>query len=121
MRPFPSFNRLIQKAIVPMSICTIFLFSCTPVQPLEQSVTMQSAPFLHDGITTVQEVEGRLGSQFDSYEDGRIKIYKVSFDSRDRLTLAKGSPCHALVLVFDATGLLQRHSLIKHGCGREPQ
>ena len=97
------------------------LCACSSVQPVEPALLSRSAPFLQPGVTTAAEVEGRLGSQCNGYESGRIKIYHVAFDDKDRLTLKPGWPCYALVLVFDGSGVLQRDALIENGCGiREP-
>ena len=101
--------------------CLAGLCACSSVQSLEPALLSQSAPFLQPGVTTAAEIEGRLGPPYSSYEGGRIKIYHTSFDDRERLTLKQGYPCHALVLVFDVSGVLQRDALIKNGCGiREP-
>lgn len=97
------------------------LCTCSSVQPLEPSLVSKTATFLQVGVTTASEVEGRIGSQFSSYENGFIRIYHVSFDDRERLTLKQGWPCYALVLIFDGEGVLRRDALIKNGCGiREP-
>lgn len=99
----------------------ICLCSCSsPVHSLGPSETKQYTPFLHDGKTTAQETEGRLGSQYDNYEEGRIRIYQVAFDDRNRLTLKEGQPCYALTLVFDDYGILSRHNLVRNGCGKPP-
>jgi len=103
-----------------ISVCSL-LFACSEVRPLANSQIEKDTPFLHDGITTAQEIEGRLGTKYDSYEGGRIKIYQVYLDQYERLTLARGWPCHALIMVFDDAWVLQRHSLVENGCGNAPR
>ena len=107
--------------IVAGAILILCLFSCSSVKSLNPELAAKSTPFLHDGHTTAQEVEGRLGPHYDSYEGGRIKIYQVSFDKDERLTLSQGWPCHALILVFDDKWVLQRHGLVENGCGESAQ
>ena len=108
---------LAARSIGAAAALLLCLFSCSSVKSLKPELTAQTTPFLHDGITTAREIEGRLGPQYDSYDGGRIKIYQVSFDKYERLTLSQGWPCHALILVFDDKWILQRHGLVENGCG----
>lgn len=94
------------------------LCACTSVRPLEADRVAQHTGFIHAGETSVEEIEARLGAKFSSYDEGRIRVYQVFFDGQERLTLKAlpGAICHALVLVFDNGGVLQRSGLVKNGC-----
>lgn len=96
----------------------VSMCACTSVRPLEADLVARHTGFLHVGVTTAMEIEDRLGQQFSRYEEGRIRIYRVFFDDRERLTLKAlpGGTCNALVLVFDDTGVLKRCGLVKYGC-----
>ena len=72
--------------------------------------------FLRDGKTTQQEVQDRLGAAPSVYEGGRILVYHVYLQDDGRVKRKGPGTCHACVLVFDRNNVLERHSLVKHGC-----
>lgn len=113
-------NNRFNPGLLPLGVIlwVALLCACTSVQPLDADRVAQHTGFIHAGETPVEEIEARLGTQFSSYEEGRIRVYQVFFDGQERLTLKAlpGATCHALVLVFDNGGVLQRSGLVKNGC-----
>lgn len=91
---------------------------CASVQRLEPSQVSRFEGFIRDGRTTQQEVWDRLGSESSTYENGSVLIYHVYLKEDGRMGMGGEGPCHALVLVFDKDGVLERHGLVKHGCRR---
>ncbi len=73
--------------------------------------------FLNDGITRTEEVHQKLGEPSARYENSRIVAYRLGRDEAGYF-LVKSSrdwseAQYSLVLVFNANGILRRHSLIK--------
>lgn len=81
--------------------------------------------FLADGQTTRTEAISTLGQPSGAFESERILTYRLGFDSQnsayyvvERETAVSGWPTWmaakcSLVLVFDETGVLRQHSLVK--------
>ncbi len=73
--------------------------------------------FLNDGTTRSEEVHQKLGQPTGRYEDSRIQTYRLGKDEGGYFlvgsTLDWSEAQYSLVLVFDADGILRRHSLIK--------
>jgi hypothetical protein len=86
------------------------------VQRLDPLLVSRYEGFIWDGKTTKREVHDRLGLAHSEYEKGRILIYYVFLKEDGRMDLQGGGTCHACVLVFDENNVLERHSLVKHGC-----
>ncbi len=76
--------------------------------------------FIGDGRTTRQEAEDRLGTAYARYEGGRIMTWRLTEDAGGYVLTHQRAqpgepqwiPNHELVLVFDADGLLVRHTLV---------
>ena len=77
--------------------------------------------FLMDGTTQRSEVLSRLGEPSALFEQDHIITYRISGDPkrgywiRERVpqsTVGWTGVHHSLVLVFNETGVLQRHSLV---------
>lgn len=81
--------------------------------------------FLHNGITTRQQVLVTLGQPSARLEQDNILTYRLGFEKRtqgyflvERETQASGWATwerarFSLVLVFDAAGILRRHALVQ--------
>lgn len=92
------------------------------VQRLDPAMAGRYEGFLQDGSTTKQEILGRLGLPSSSYDNEKVLIYRVALDEDGRMNMfSGGGTCHACVLVFSDDGLLERHSLVKHGCRQEEE
>lgn len=106
----------------------LFSGCATPeVRPVELA-EVREAPlvsFIRDGATTREEVLLRLGTPAASFENDRILAYQIR--SREDGTLAVFWPrrleldlplnytspeIYSLILVFDARGVVVRHSLV---------
>ncbi|MBU6510784.1 MAG: hypothetical protein KGR99_00570 [Betaproteobacteria bacterium] len=73
--------------------------------------------FLRDGSTTRGEVELALGEPSAQYEDSRVLAYRLRKDQGGYVLLRRrddwSSVQYDLMLLFDAAGVLQRHSLVE--------
>ena len=83
---------------------------------VDPSIASKYEGFIHDGKTTKKEILERLGPAQSVYENDGILIYHVYLQDDGRMKLEGGGTCHACVLVFDKNNVLERHSLVKHGC-----
>jgi hypothetical protein len=74
--------------------------------------------FLVDGSTTRAEAIGRLGPPFRRLQDDSICTYRLSHDEAGRfVSFGQGETSWtdldaSLVLVFDESGSLRRHSIV---------
>ena len=95
-----------------------------PVPP-EDMMRTDLLAFIRDGVTTREEALVRLGTPSAQFEGQRILTYQIRMDEsreahvvwprRSELypALTQLDPgIHSLVLVFEADGLLERHSLV---------
>jgi hypothetical protein len=90
---------------------------CVTAQKVDSTTAGRYAGFVHDGETTKEEIENRLGPAGSSYENGRILIYHVYPQDDGRVNLTGPGTCHAFVVVFfNGTNVLERHSFVIHGC-----
>jgi hypothetical protein len=84
--------------------------SCTP-----------SLAFLEAPHTSRAEVLARLGTPSSHWDDGRVLVYAIVRDSRDRFHVAWSEPgrqlprSHHLILVFGESGRLERQALLPLG------
>lgn len=73
--------------------------------------------FLHDGVTTREEVILHLAEPSATFEGGRIVTYRLDQDDGGYTILgSKGrgwSGRFSLVLSFDEHGVLRKHSLVR--------
>lgn len=90
-----------------------FLAGCVSV-PVGQGDLLD---FIHDGQTTKEDVLLKLGEPNALYEESRILTYRLSQDEKGWILLGPtkgwGEAFVNLVLVFDAQGVLRRHSQVK--------
>ena len=91
---------------------------CETIRAIDSLSIARNEGFIADGRTRRKEVLERLGPAQASYENGAILIYHMHMDRDGRISLLRDKrfSCDAYVLVFDAHEVLQRHSLVKHGC-----
>lgn len=72
--------------------------------------------FIGDGQTTREDALMRLGAPSASYENERIVTYRLGKDKGGFYPVAKRQGFYdveySLVLAFDDTGVLKRHSLV---------
>ena len=99
------------------------LVGCVTTPPLKGNPDLLN--FLSDGKTTRTEAITTLGQPSGAFEAQRILTYKLGFDLRNsgyyvvvREATTSGWPTwttakFSLVLVFDDSGVLQKHSLVK--------
>jgi len=94
------------------------IFGCDTIRAVDPATIAGREGFIEDGRTRRQEILERLGPAQASYENGAILIYHVYVDKDGRIGLQRDNrfSCDAYVLVFNAQQVLQRHSLVKHGC-----
>ena len=104
------------QLILSMIIITGCLGGCVTAQKVDPSTVSKYEGFIHDGETTKQEIQDRLGPAQSIYENGGILVYYVYLQDDGRMNLNGPGKCHACVLVFDKDNVLERHSLVKHGC-----
>lgn len=107
---------VVLPCIVALTVFSACLTACVTARKLDPSISSRYGGFIRDGSTTKNEFLDRLGSADSIYENGRIFIYHVYPQDDGRMNLKKGGTCHACVLVFDKDDVLERHSLVKHGC-----
>lgn len=73
--------------------------------------------FLHDGSTTREQVELALGEPSARFEHSRVLAYRLKKDQAGYVLLPRrdnwASVQYDLMLLFDASGVLQRHSLVE--------
>jgi hypothetical protein len=118
-----------QFPLLGLCCALTLLFGCRPptLQQGESSfLHTGSLAFLEDGKTTREAVLWRLGTPSAHFEGDRILTYGVwkssagdwirrgrsQASSRKGLHLGFQQPTDDLVLVFDPTGVLVRHSLV---------
>jgi hypothetical protein len=104
------------KSIFLTVVIATCLAACMTAKKLDPPTLSKYEGFICDGKTTKQEVLDRLGFSANAYEKDTILIYHAYLQDDGRMTLAGPGTCHALVLVFDKENVLERHSLVKHGC-----
>lgn len=110
---------------INLLIITVTLFllmsSCSEkMMEVDLSKIYRPIPNLQNDVTTKQELLQELGKPMDSYDDGLIIIYFVvdrgdgNFEimSADHLTHSQIVSQYQLILVFDSTFVLKRHSLV---------
>ncbi len=70
-----------------------------------------------EGVTTREDVRGRLGTPSSEFENGRIWTYHFRGGAGDALELKPPglwwSPSYNLILVFDSCDTLARHSFLR--------
>jgi len=105
--------------------CPVLVFAlmaCTAhkVQTIDPGVTGYTGlSFLKDSQTTKEELLSNLGTPSAQFEEGRILTYRLDgkYQAVQRPSGQSPTPWHraqySLVLVFDAAGILQRHSLVR--------
>ena len=76
--------------------------------------------FLRDGSTTRVQVELRLGEPSAQFEASRVLAYRLAKDQGGYLLMRRredwANVQYDLMLLFDADGVLQQHSLVEvHG------
>lgn len=97
-------------------MCVFLLLGCQTTQRVDTSLAEKYDGFIRDRETTKHQVETQLGSPNSVFEQGRILIYRVYLHEDGRMNLKGIGDCHVCVLVFDKDDVLERHSIIKHGC-----
>ena len=105
--------------------CPVLVFAlmaCTAhkVQTIDPGVTRNtSLSFLKDSQSTKEELLSNLGAPSAQFEAGRILTYRLDgkYQAIPRPSGQSPAPWnraqYSLVLVFDAAGILQRHSLVR--------
>jgi len=90
-------------------ICALFVFailvSCAPHRGVAgESEHLSNIRKLIDGVTTKSEISDQLLSPINSFEKGRILIFRwmPSYENQ-----------YHIVTVFDDNDILQKHSIIK--------
>ena len=111
-------NKILMNAkfILLMGIAVGSFGACMAVKSVDPPTLSKYEGFLKDGKTTKQEIQDRLGSAPSVYEGGRILVYHVYLQDDGRVKLKGPGDCHACVLVFDKDDVLERHSMVNHGC-----
>lgn len=94
------------------AIC-LFLVACatTPVG------NKNLLDFLNDGVTRREDVHLKLGEPSAQYESSRILAYRLAKDEGGYVLVGRRDDWHGvrynLILVFDADGVLRRHSVVE--------
>jgi hypothetical protein len=103
--------------------CLLLVACSTTVERVSDPGQLKSLGFLQTSPVARQEVEGRLGSPFAVYEDGRIVTYALRKD-RDRFEAVPESDpgrwgaSYWLVLVYRSDDTVERWSLVDRGHSR---
>jgi len=103
------------KRVLLFIASILALAACSGRGPLDIQEVREKLPFIHDGRSTKQDILERFGAPSNSYENGRILTYFMQ-EANGRLQVHAGQPFRwrlALVLVFGADGVLNRHSLVR--------
>ena len=106
--------RLILAAIVAFS----FLLPACATNTNMPGGDPQLLEFLRDGATTREEVLLKLGQPSATLESEKVLTYRIGGEARQGYVVEiplQGSwqgVTHSLVLIFDANGMLQKHSLV---------
>jgi hypothetical protein len=108
--------RVTIQSILLLIIAAGCLGGCVTAQKVDSATASKYEGFIQDGTTTRQEIQDRLGPCNSVYEKGRILVYHVYLEDDGRMNLKGRGTCYACVLVFDINNVLERHSLVKHGC-----
>jgi hypothetical protein len=73
--------------------------------------------FLNDGITHREEVQLKLGEPSAQYECSRIQAYRLRKDEGGYVLVGRRDTWYGIqynvMLVFDADGILRRHSVVE--------
>lgn len=91
--------------------CTLLAACSTTVERVTDPGRLRSLGFLQEATVSRQEVEGRLGAPWDSFEAGRIVIY-VLRTRGDAFEVAPGGGNYRLVLVYRPDNVVERWSLV---------
>ena len=115
---------------VAVTLCCLLMAGCaTPrfFQADSNLLAKSGYNFIQDGVSSRDELQARLGVPVYEFEQKRILIYRcqklgegfvVLSDTQPEVESpfrkrAKGRPdLGSMVLVFDANGILQKHSLV---------
>ena len=114
--------KLVKSSIAPLGFPVLmlvlgFLVGCatTPIPGASHDLLK----FLQVGQTTRQEVLLKLGQPSASFEQERILTYRIGEDAKQGYYLIIPNAKmqwqgvhYSLVLVFDSSGVLQRHNLV---------
>jgi hypothetical protein len=101
------------KTIVALAALSL-LPSCGSIERIDSAGTGASFGTIEDGRVTRQELTGRLGEPYRTFEGRRIAIYQLD-DSNggfDESFDADAAP-YRLVLVFDSNDVLVKHSVVR--------
>jgi hypothetical protein len=109
-------QHLLKRSAILFVLCISLLFGCTTTERIDPSLAVKYDGFIRDGQTIKSQVEARLGPPHSVFEQGKILIYRVYLDESGRMNFRGKGDCHVCVLVFDDDNVLERHSIIKHGC-----
>lgn len=110
-------SHLVLMRFAILFVMGVFPFiGCTTTQRVDPTLAEKYDGFIRDRETTKHQVETQLGSPNSVFEQGRILIYRVYLLEDGRMNLKGMGDCHVCVLVFDKDDVLERHSIIKHGC-----
>ena len=114
------------NSLVPAAtawLCSLVLVGCATTAPLKGRADLLD--FLADGKTTREEVALKLGQPSGKFERENILTYRLGFEPKnkgyyvvEREAHPEGWPTwlrakYSLVLVFDETGVLRKHSLVE--------
>jgi hypothetical protein len=97
------------------------LAACTStVQRVTDPSKLEEFSFLQPGVTSIEEVEARLGPPTRVYEDGRIATYAFrrvnwKYEHAAAVSDCDHDSCYHLVLVYGAGGVLDQWSLVHAG------
>lgn len=91
-----------------------FLLAACASQPIGHKDMLD---FLSDGTTRREEVQLKLGEPSAQYESSRMLAYRLGEDQGGYVLIGRGDNWrgvrYSLILLFDADGVLRRHSLVE--------
>jgi len=93
-------------------LCILLAACSSTVERVSDPRTLGMLGFLQSGTVMRNEVEGRMGPPFTTYEDGRIVTYPLKRQG-DRLEPAPEGSDLRLVIVYRADGCVERWSLVR--------
>ena len=104
------------RALIAAVFCASLALAGSGCATKYQQISVgSSAPewlrLLEDGRTTESAVRAQLGEPARTFESGRVLTYRLG--RRYRVVSDWDRTRFSLVLVFDADGTLERHSLLR--------
>lgn len=120
--------KYLRLLIGTFGFCILFPGCSNKLMVADELFIEKNMPYIRDGNMTRQDVLLKLGEPNWSFENGRILTYRIMIDKKGRVTPVTNdnnksardlsantlvtARHYSLVLVFNALGILEKHSLV---------